>query len=129
MPRLPQPEPRAGEIWNVRLGPTTVVEQSGVRPALVVSNDRFNQLDNYLVWIVPVTATDRNIRYQVKVKGREGGLSKASVIMREQVRAVDRQRLIDRRGSVEPTTLGRAQAIIAMILENDPQPVEESPGE
>jgi mRNA interferase MazF len=100
-----------------------------VRPALVVSNDWFNQLDNYLVWIVPVTGTDRKIRYQVKVTGREGGLSKPSIIMCEQVRAVDRQRLVDRRGTVEPATLARAQAIVTMILENDPQPVEATPVE
>jgi mRNA interferase MazF len=111
------------------LGPTVGVGQSGVRPALVVSNDWFNQLDNFLVWIVPVTGTDRKIRYQVKVKGREGGLGKASVIMCEQVRAVDRQRLLDRRGTVEQATLARTQAIVAMILEHVPEPAEGSTGE
>ena len=120
MPRRPQPKPRVGEIWDVMLGATLGVEQSGVRPALVVSNDWFNQLDNSLVWVVPVTGTDRNIRYQVKVKGKEGGLSKSSVIMCEQVRAVDRRRLLSRRGVVEPATVDRVQAVVAMVLEDVP---------
>ncbi len=120
MPKSPQPEPREGEVWDVWLGTTLGVEQSGIRPAVVVSSDWFNGLDNYLVWIVPVTGTDRNIRYQVKVKGREGGLSKSSVIMCEQIRAVDRQRLLKRRGEIGSVTLARVQQVIAAIRANDP---------
>ncbi len=54
-------EPRQGEIWDVSLSPSVGVEQSGVRPALVISNDRFNAAENHLHIIVPITGTDRDL--------------------------------------------------------------------
>jgi mRNA-degrading endonuclease toxin of MazEF toxin-antitoxin module len=41
-------EPRAGEVWDVDFDPRVGREQGGVRPALVISNDTFNQVPNGL---------------------------------------------------------------------------------
>ena len=57
---LPKPQPiapREGDVWDVQLSPTVGVDQSGIRPALVVSNDWFNETENYLIIIVPITGT------------------------------------------------------------------------
>ena len=77
-------EPKAGEVWNVDFSPQVGREQAGVRPALVISHDRFNRLRNDLHIVVPITGTDRGLAYHVTVSPPEGGLTKASQIMCEQ---------------------------------------------
>jgi len=114
------PEPRAGEIWDVRLGPGISPEQTGLRPSLVISGDWFNVLENYLVFAVPITGTDRGLNYQVKISGREGGLSKNSVIMCEQARAISVMRCVRKRGDVTEQTLATVQRIVTAILNKSP---------
>lgn len=116
MPKSPPENPQVGEVWDVRLGPTVGVEQSGIRPALVLSNEWFNIIENYLFVAVPITGTDHGIRYQVKLKGREGGLSKNSVVMVEQMRSMDRARFLQKRGSVSEQALRQVQTIASMIV-------------
>ncbi|MGI8483056.1 MAG: type II toxin-antitoxin system PemK/MazF family toxin, partial [Thermomicrobiales bacterium] len=95
-------------------------EQIGSRPSLVISGDWFNDLENYLVFAVPITGTDRGLIYQVKVSGNEGGLSKNYVIMCEQARAVSVMRCIRKRGEVSDQTLATVQRMVTAILNKTP---------
>jgi mRNA-degrading endonuclease toxin of MazEF toxin-antitoxin module len=56
---VPTRDPRAGEVWNVRLGPGVRPEQTGTGPVLVIPGDWFNYLGSALVMAVPITGTDR----------------------------------------------------------------------
>ncbi|MGI8403462.1 MAG: type II toxin-antitoxin system PemK/MazF family toxin [Thermomicrobiales bacterium] len=120
MPKSKPVEPREGDVWDVQFGPTVGAEQAGIRPALVLSNDWFNIADNYLFVIVPITGTDRKVRYQVEIDGREGGLSKNSVIMCEQIRATDVQRFLTKRGEVSSETFSRVRHIVSLIVSELP---------
>lgn len=84
MPNMP--EPMAGEIWDVVLDPQVGREQAGYRPALVISNDYFNQVDNGLHIIAPITSRNRRIRQHVSIVEPEGGIKGAAVIMCDQQR-------------------------------------------
>ena len=110
-------EPKAGEIWNVNFDPQVGRQQSGVRPALVISHDRFNQLPNDLHIVVPITGTDRGLAYHVPVAAPEGGLSKDSLIMCEQEKSQSIDRFLDRRGVVSNETLRLVQAIVAALID------------
>ncbi|KAF0152491.1 MAG: growth inhibitor [Ignavibacteria bacterium] len=46
--------PKRGEIWMVNLNPAKEREQSGFRPALVISVDVFNSSAANLIIVVPV---------------------------------------------------------------------------
>ncbi len=116
MPEQPLADPREGEVWDVQFSPTMGVEQAGIRPALVLSNDWFNAAENLLFVAVPITGTDRNIRYQVKIQGKEGGLSEHSVIMCEQIRSMDRRRFLRKRGTVSGQTLAQVKRIATMFV-------------
>lgn len=107
-------------MWDIRLGPGISPEQTGSRPSLVISGDWFNDLGNYLVFAVPITGTDRGLIYQVKVPGKEGGLSKNSVIMCEQARAVSVMRCERKRGEVSDQTLATVQRMVTAILNKSP---------
>lgn len=105
-------EARLGEIWDVNFDPRVGREQGGIRPALIISNDYFNRAPNGLYIIVPITGTDRHIRYHVNVDPPEGGLTKPSVIMCDQVRAQSVKRLIRRRGEVSSEIVETVQSMI-----------------
>jgi mRNA interferase MazF len=110
------PKPKAGEIWDVRLDPVVRPEQGGVRPVLVISTDWFNETDNFLVIVVPITGTDRGIDYQIRIEGRQGGLTKNSVIMCEQPRAISVMRLIRKRGEVTRALFEEAQRMVGRMI-------------
>lgn len=113
MPDLPQP--KNGEVWTIVLDPVKGHEQGGVRPAVVVSNDRFNRAFETLVIIVPLTRTDRGIPTQIRVDPPEGGMTAPSFIMCEQVRAVSVERFRKRRGQVTAETMQRIEQIVATV--------------
>lgn len=50
---------RQGQILKVSLDPTKGHEQSGWRPALVVSNDEFNKYNGGIIKVVPITSNTK----------------------------------------------------------------------
>jgi mRNA-degrading endonuclease toxin of MazEF toxin-antitoxin module len=67
--------------------------------------------------VVPITGTDRGLNYQVKVSGREGGLSKNSVILCEQARSVSVMRFERLRGEISADTLESVRRMVARIVD------------
>ena len=112
-------EPRAGDVWDVNFDPRIGREQGGLRPALVLSNDQFNAVNNRLHIVVPITGTDRGLAYHVRVSPPEGGLIKPSVIMCEQEKSQSIERFVRKRGSVSATTLELTQAIVGAFLDRE----------
>jgi len=108
--------PRAGEIWSMLFDPARGHEQRGIRPALVISNDRFNQLPHTFCILVPLTRTDKGIPSQIPVYPPEGGLRETSFIMCEQEKSLSVTRLRRRMGNVNPETLELVQATVALFI-------------
>ena len=106
-----------GEVWLVDLAPTKGHEQSGRRPALVVSTDVFNHGPAGLVVVVPLTTRDRRIPLHVGVDPPEGGVRTRSFIKCEDVRSVSEQRLVRRLGVVSPDTLSLVADRLRVVLE------------
>lgn len=111
------PEPTAGEVWDVRFDPVVGAEQGGTRPALVISSVAFTTIQKYLYFVVPMTGTDRGLEYQIRIKGREGGLSKNSVLMCDQARSVSVQRFRVKRGEVSPDLLRAVQVMVGRLID------------
>jgi len=101
--------PRRDEIWLVSLDPTQGAEMHKTRPCLVVSPDEMNQ-HLRTVMIAPMTTVMRPYptRVQVRFQGKRGQ------VVLDQLRAVDRQRLVRKLGTV---SAGTAQAASATLLE------------
>ena len=108
--------PLRGEVWMVDLDPTQGHEQSGTRPALVVSHDTFNQGPAGLVIVVPVTSRDKSVRSHVRVQPSEGGLRMPSFIKCEDVRSVSVSRLTKRLGAVSQATLEAVAIRLRMLM-------------
>ena len=77
--------PKKGDFIAITLDPRTGHEQSGRRPALVVSNDLFNRHTGLCI-ACPVTNTRRDYPFHVSVPEGE---AVTGVVMVEQVKSID----------------------------------------
>ena len=103
--------PHRGEVWLVDFGEPIGREQSGRRPAVVVSADRLNESRAGVVIVVPITTALRGLRSHVEIEQGGSGLDEISYAKCEDVKSISEQRLIARLGSVPDTVLfdiGRA---------------------
>lgn len=110
---------RRGEVYNARLDPVEGSEQAGTRPVVIVSRDAINQASS-VVLAVPCTThqPDRRIYpSQVLIQAPEGGLTADSVALGEQVRALARTRLMQRRGALTEVTMARLERALAIALD------------
>ena len=109
-------EPSRGEVWDLNFDPTTGHEQAGTRPALILSEDLFNEGPAEMVVVAPITRTQRKIRWHVPVAPPEGGLTSESFIQCENVRSVSKQRLKRRRGRVSPPVMRQVEDRLRILL-------------
>jgi mRNA interferase MazF len=77
--------PRKGDLVTLTFDPQSGHEQSGWRPALVVSNDLFNE-HTVLCIACPITNTRRDHPFHVTIPDGE---SVRGVVMVEQVKSID----------------------------------------
>ena len=94
-----------GDIYYAKLDPVIGSEQGGKRPVLIISNNRGN-IYSPTVIIVPISSkiSTRTPLPTHVVLGEVLGLDKNSVVLCEQIRAIDKKRLIHYFG-VMPTVL------------------------
>ncbi|MDQ6781083.1 MAG: type II toxin-antitoxin system PemK/MazF family toxin [Candidatus Eremiobacteraeota bacterium] len=91
-----------GEVWLVALDPTVGREIKKTRPAVVVSPDELNgALDTVIV--SPMTTAGSGAPYRVPVTF--GG--KRGLVLAEQLRAIDKQRLLRRIGRIPGKVLAQ----------------------
>ena len=58
---------KQGQIVKISLDPTEGHEQQGYRPALIVSNNDFNQLCGGMVKIMPITSNEKYFPLHIKL--------------------------------------------------------------
>jgi mRNA interferase MazF len=103
-------------VWRVSLDPTIGHEIRKTRPAIVVTNDVYNT-HNWVVIVMPLTSRDTAAYDQVLIQPPEGGLTNPSVTLPDQLRAVDRNRLVGRLGLLTPATLKKVEDSLRIVLE------------
>ncbi|MBA4182021.1 MAG: growth inhibitor PemK [Anaerolinea sp.] len=91
---------KAGEIWLAQLDPTIGGEIQKTRPCVVVSPDDMNA-HLRTVSVAPMTTGSRPAGFRVPVtfQGKQG------LIVLDQIRTLDRVRLVRRLGALRPQTL------------------------
>jgi mRNA interferase MazF len=106
-------QPLRGEIYLVNFDPTIGAEISKTRPALIVQNNIANQRSPIII-IAAITSKFDNRLYptEVLIEPPEGGLKTTSVILLNQVRSIDRQRLSKRIGAISSEKLNEVDRAI-----------------
>jgi mRNA interferase MazF len=110
-------KPARGELWWIDFNPTRGREQTGMRPGLVVSADRFNRCPAGLAVVVPVTTRDRPLPFRVAIEPPEGGVKRRSFAICEGVRSVSTDRLTRRTGAVSDGTMDRVSERLRLLLD------------
>lgn len=101
--------PKLDEVWLVDLNPTVGSEIQKARPCVIVSPDEMNQWLRTVI-VAPMTHADRP--YATRVNTKFQG-SKGQIAL-DQIRSVDRQRLIRRLGRVTHDT---GQKLSTLLVE------------
>ena len=117
-PPTPQ-NPRRGEICDVNWSPGRGAEQKGTRPALIIQNDRGNTSPSYPLTIVAsMSRTEREIPLHVRIApSEENGLSDFTDVKCEQVMAIEKTRLIRRRGPITSEELNKVDVALKLSLD------------
>lgn len=93
-------QPLRDEVWLIRLDPSLGAEIRKTHPCLVISPDEMNE-PLRTVLVAPMTTAVRNYPTRVSLKFR----GKTGQIALDQIRAVDRERLLRKLGTV-PARIG-----------------------
>lgn len=102
---------KRGDVYLIDLSPTKGREIRKTRPCVVVSPDELNtHLQTYIV--APLTTGGH--RYPFRIPCRFGG--KAGHVILDQIRTVDRDRLIRRRGQLTAATLGKVLGVLQQMF-------------
>ena len=100
-----------GDIWLVQLDPTVGSEIQKTRPCVVISPP---EMHNHLrtVIVAPMTTGSRPAAFRVPVtfKGKTG------LILLDQIRTLDKLRLVRREGSVHGVTLKRVLSVLQAMF-------------
>jgi len=109
---------RRGEIYLCSFDPTVGHEIKKTRPALVIQNDVGNQYSPLTI-VAAITSTVSPVSYPVEVVIKPTaatGLDVESSIRLDQIRTVDRERLIRRLGVADPVTMAKVDEAIKISL-------------
>jgi mRNA interferase MazF len=104
-------EPRQGEVWLVALDPVQGSEIRKTRPCLVVSPDEMNQHIATVI-VAPLTTMVRS--YPTRVGIRFGGKTGQAAL--DQIRTIDKQRLVRRLGDVAKATADQVAAVLVEMF-------------
>ena len=108
--------PKRGEIYLVSFDPALGAEIQKTRPALILQNDIGNRHSPVTI----VAAISSNVQRQgptnVLVQAPEGGLDVDSVVLLNQIRTVDKRRLVKRLGVLRGATLKQVDQAIMISL-------------
>ena len=88
---------KRGDVYFADLSPVVGSEQGGVRPVLIIQNDIGNRFSPTVI-IAAITAQIQKAKLptHVEIDAKRYGFERDSVILLEQIRTIDKQRLTDK---------------------------------
>jgi len=110
--------PKRGHIWFVSLEPVIGHEIGKSRPAAIISNDKNNLFANTVTVLPIISKTEKIYPFEVFLPKEETGLSKDSKVKCNQIRTVDKKRLIDFVGTLFSERLEEIKQALLIHLRN-----------
>jgi mRNA interferase MazF len=106
---------RRGDIYYADLSPVVGSEQGGYRPVLIVQNDVGNK---YSPTVIAAAITSKmskaKLPTHIDVFASQVGLAKDSVILLEQIRTIDKQRLKEKMGHLDDSVMNEVNDAITV---------------
>ncbi len=96
---------KRGDVYYADLSPIVGSEQGGVRPVLILQNDIGNKFSQTVI-VSAITSQLNKTKLPTHISlETSSGLSKNSVVLLEQIRTIDKQRLKEKIGHIDDGTM------------------------
>ena len=97
---------KRGDIYYADLSPVVGSEQGGIRPVLIVQNDVGNKYSPTVIAAAITSQRDKTkLPTHIQVNADNSGLAKDSIVLLEQIRTIDKQRLKEKMGSLDDRSM------------------------
>lgn len=107
---------KRGELYYADLSPVVGSEQGGVRPVLVVQNDIGNKYSPTII-VAAITSKINKAKLPTHIEIKAFyGLEKDSVILLEQIRTLDKSRLLNKIGDLSETMMKNVDRALLISL-------------
>ena len=105
-----------GEIYYADLSPVIGSEQSGVRPVLIIQNDRDNETSPTTI-VAAITSSKTKSQLPTHVTFTTDCLPYESTVLLEQVRTIDKIRFSECIGKLDEETMAEVDEAIAITFD------------
>jgi mRNA interferase MazF len=108
---------KRGDVFYADLSPVVGSEQGGVRPVLVIQNDIGNRFSPTVI-VAAITAQIQKAKLptHVEIEAKTHGMEKDSVILLEQIRTIDKQRLTDKITHLDEETMRKVDEALQISV-------------
>lgn len=108
---------KRGDVYYASLSPVIGSEQGGVRPVLIIQNDIGNRFSPTVV-VAAITAQIQKAKLptHVEIDADHYGFERHSVILLEQIRTIDKQRLTDKITHLDESMMKRVEEAVQISL-------------
>ena len=109
--------PKRGEVYLVNFDPAKGYEIQKTRPALIIQNNVNNEYSQIVI-VAAISSQVPSKAYptNVFVNATEGGLENDSVVLLNQVRSIDKTRLVKQLGTLSVDTIQKVNRAIEISL-------------
>lgn len=107
---------KKGDLFFADLSPVVGSEQGGIRPVLVVQNDVGIKYSPTIIVAAITSQTKTKLPTHVQLNATQGGLSKDSIVLLEQLRTIDKQRLRERIGTLNEKQIPDIEKALSISL-------------
>jgi len=108
--------PRRGDVFLASLDPTPGSEIKKTRPVLVISNNTGNELAQTITVIPISSGSQTKYPFESLVSSGESGLLHDSKAKCEQIRFIDKQRIVKKLGHVTDAEMSAAEEALLIHL-------------
>lgn len=111
---------RRGDIYYADLRPVVGSEQGGIRPVLIIQNDVGNKHSPTVICAAITSKMNKaKLPTHVELTTKDCAIIKNSVILLEQLRTIDKQRLREKICHIDETLLQKVNCALRISLELD----------
>ena len=110
-------EIKRGDIFIADLNPVQGSEQGGIRPVLIVQNDRGNRFSPTVICVAMTSQLSKNdLPTHVWVSAKDSGLKSDSLVLCEQIRTIEKRRLKSHAGYISGLALERVNTALCAAM-------------
>lgn len=108
---------KRGDVFFADLSPVVGSEQGGIRPVLIIQNDIGNRFSPTVI-VAAITAQIQKAKLptHVEIEAKTYGFDRNSVILLEQIRTIDKQRLTDKITSLDEELMQKVNEALQISL-------------